>query len=103
MNTKISEEKVEAIRSELEIAGKGLWSDLYMELQDDGDCLFISVEIPKYCSPQEMSQISKLIKSIIEPKIPIITLENKDYYPTYSAGLKIDGKVVYGIFHSSID
>ena len=85
----IDDATVEEIERELNAARPQSWISVYLELQEDGAFLHVSVELQSDASPEAIGEACSLIMDVVAPRIPAVG----DHIP-WIAGVKVNGKVV---------
>ena len=92
----ISPALVNNIREKLEKVDHTAWSSIEYEVQDNAQCLFISVHLRQSTSLQARKQLLKLIYDIVDPLIP----HRYGDFP-WMAVLLENNEVIDSVFHGT--
>lgn len=97
---RIEDSIVEQIEQELNLRHQDDWFRVYLELQEDGTFLLISIELQSDASPERIKETCSLIKEIVEPRIRTVG-DHVAWIGSVEVNGKVVGTMIPGIWHET--
>jgi hypothetical protein len=89
-NFRITHELIAEIRDDLVLNGLGRWSNVDIEMQDDGRSILITLEVPENLSDEVLHEYKTILMSAIGPRMP----EEIDGLGSWCVSIRREGEMI---------